>query len=61
MIEIEDHRWDEDPEGEGWPCTHCSGEGVCDAGSDPLGDCPEDPHRCHACGGSGNRRDQTVF
>lgn len=66
MIEIEDHRWDEDPEGyfdesEGWPCTHCSGEGTCDEGSDPLGNCPEDTHRCHACGGSGNRRDQTVF
>lgn len=42
-------------------CTHCGGEGTCDEGSDPLGNCPEDPHRCHACAGSGRRADQTIF
>ena len=44
-----------------WPCTHCGGEGLCMDGSDPLGNCPDEPHRCHACGGSGNRRGQTIF
>jgi DnaJ-class molecular chaperone len=42
-------------------CTHCNGEGTCWEGSDPLGDCPDEPHRCHACNGSGNRRDQVIF
>lgn len=42
-------------------CTHCGGEGLCFDGSDPLGNCPDDPHRCHACNGSGKRRDQTLF
>lgn len=42
-------------------CTHCGGEGLCWDGSDPLGDCPDDPHRCHACGGSGRGCDQTIF
>lgn len=42
-------------------CTHCSGEGICMDGSDPLGNCPDEPHRCHACGGSGDRKDQTIF
>jgi hypothetical protein len=47
-----------DPE---WGCTHCGGEGTCDEGSDPLGNCPDDLHRCHACGGSGRRSDQRIF
>lgn len=51
----------EDEFGQEWDCTHCGGEGLCWDGSDPLGNCPDEPHRCHACGGSGNRRDQTVF
>lgn len=42
-------------------CTHCGGEGLCWDGSDPLGNCADDPHRCHACTGSGKRKDQTVF
>lgn len=42
-------------------CGHCCGEGVCWDGADPLGNCPDEPHRCHACGGSGNRRDQVIF
>lgn len=42
-------------------CTHCGGEGLCWDGSDPLGNCPDDPHRCHACAGSGKRKDQTIF
>lgn len=42
-------------------CTHCGGEGLCWDGADPLGNCPDDPHRCHACNGSGKRRDQTLF
>lgn len=47
-------------EDEYW-CTHCGGEGDCMDGSDPLGDCPDEPHRCHACGGSGKRSDQWLF
>jgi hypothetical protein len=42
-------------------CTHCGGEGVCWDGSDPFGDCPDEPHRCHACGGSGRGKDQVVW
>ena len=42
-------------------CTHCGGEGLCWDGSDPLGNCPDVAHRCHACNGSGKRRDQTLF
>jgi len=42
-------------------CTHCGGEGTCYDGSDPLGDCPDEEHPCHACYGSGKRRDQTIF
>lgn len=53
-----DEAWDDDE----WECTHCDGEGICyDAGADPLGDCPDTIHDCHACGGSGKRDDQTVF
>lgn len=42
-------------------CTHCAGEGLCMDGADPLGDCPDEPHRCHACYGSGDRKDQVIF
>lgn len=44
-----------------WACTHCSGEGICDENNDPLWDCDDRPHRCHACNGSGKRRDQVIF
>jgi hypothetical protein len=47
--------------GEELECTHCGGEGLCWDGSDPLGNCPDDPHRCHACHGSGKRKDQVIF
>lgn len=52
---------DDEDWGEELACTHCGGEGLCMDGSDPLGNCPDDPHRCHACGGSGDRKDQTIF
>lgn len=42
-------------------CTHCGGEGICWDGADPLGDCPDDPHPCHACGGSGRAKDQVIW
>lgn len=42
-------------------CTHCNGEGLCWDGADPLGDCPDEMHRCHACNGSGHRKDQVIF
>lgn len=42
-------------------CTWCNGEGDCYDGSDPLGDCPDWIHPCHACRGTGRRKDQTVF
>ncbi len=42
-------------------CTHCGGQGDCCDGSDPLGDCPDEAHACHACGGSGQRADQVIF
>jgi DnaJ-class molecular chaperone len=42
-------------------CTHCGGEGTCDANANPLWDCDDVDHPCHACGGSGNRRDQRIF
>jgi DnaJ-class molecular chaperone len=42
-------------------CTHCNGEGTCDDNADPLWDCDDNPHPCHACGGSGRRRDQRIF
>lgn len=57
LQDLEDE-FDDDRELE---CTHCGGEGFCDDGADPLGNCPDEPHRCHACGGSGSRRDQTLF
>ena len=52
---------DDYDDGHDLECTHCGGEGLCWDGSDPLGDCPDEPHRCHACGGSGDRKDQTIF
>ncbi len=54
---------DEDESGawDDFDCTHCGGEGLCCDGADPLGNCPDDAHRCHACGGSGSRSDQTLF
>jgi DnaJ-class molecular chaperone len=42
-------------------CTHCGGEGTCDDGADPLLTCPETLHNCHACGGTGKRRDQRIW
>lgn len=42
-------------------CTHCNGDGTCDVNADPLWDCDDQPHPCHACGGTGKRRDQTIF
>ena len=42
-------------------CTHCCGEGTCDDNTDPLWDCDDNLHPCHACGGSGLRRDQRIF
>lgn len=55
-----EYDFDDDDGGEEY-CTHCNGEGYCTTGADPLGDCPDEPHRCHACHGSGERKDQTVF
>jgi DnaJ-class molecular chaperone len=54
---------DEDFDDEGFvlTCTHCGGEGTCDANADPLWDCGYVDHPCHACGGSGERRDQRIF
>jgi hypothetical protein len=46
---------------EGLECTWCSGGGICYDGADPLGNCTDYPHDCHACHGSGKRADQTVF
>ena len=40
-------------------CTHCNGEGLCWNGCDPLW--YDDVHACHACHGTGNRRDQVIF
>lgn len=41
-------------------CTVCCGAGDCDANADPLWDCDDNLHPCHACGGSGKRRDRIV-
>lgn len=43
------------------PCSHCGGEGFCWDGSDPLGDCPDEIHDCHACYGSGRAKDQVFW
>jgi DnaJ-class molecular chaperone len=56
-----EEEWDDYEQDDNWPCTHCNGEGVCTDGADPLGNCPDEPHRCHACRGSGAREDQTIF
>ena len=42
-------------------CTHCGGDGICDDGADPLWSCPPEAHLCHACNGTGKRRDQVIF
>lgn len=43
-------------------CTHCGGEGTCDDGYDDIGgSCPSTLHFCHACKGTGRRRDQVIF
>jgi hypothetical protein len=58
--QVEDGEFEEfDPTDD--PCTHCCGDGVCYDGADPLGDCPDDIHPCHACYGSGRRKDQWLF
>lgn len=58
QVEIDD--WD-DPDDE-WDCTRCGGEGYAEV-DDPFWDeCDEfgwGP--CTACGGTGERRYQTVF
>lgn len=51
----------EDDDGIAWDCTHCGGSGECCDNADPLWDCDENLHPCHACGGSGNRGDQRIF
>lgn len=51
----------EDDFGNEFECTHCNGDGDCDANANPLWDCDDDLHQCHACGGSGLRKDQRVF
>lgn len=55
--------WNDDTEysQEDLECTHCGGDGSCEDGADPLGNCPDESHSCHACNGSGKRRDQTIF
>lgn len=42
-------------------CTHCGGTGECDDNANPLWDCDDLPHACHACGGTGNRSDQMTL
>jgi hypothetical protein len=43
-------------------CTHCCGDGICDDGYDDIGgSCPSTAHFCHACKGTGRRRDQVFF
>jgi hypothetical protein len=61
MTAMQRHDEDEDGEWGDLECTHCGGEGLCWDGSDPLGNCPDEAHRCHACNGTGKRRDQTIF
>jgi hypothetical protein len=51
----------EDEDFDDWDCTHCGGDGTCDANANPLWDCDEQPHTCHACRGTGRRRDQVIF
>jgi DnaJ-class molecular chaperone len=47
----------DDPDDD-WDCTICGGDGTCDANADPLWDCDEVDHPCHACGGTGKRSAQ---
>lgn len=67
MAEIDTGPEDDDPgeclhgPSEDWECTHCGGEGICMDGADPLGNCPDDPHKCHACNGHGDRDHQVIF
>lgn len=52
--------YDDDPEGgDDFACTFCGGEGTCEAGCDPGW--YDDIHACHACNGTGRRRDQVIF
>lgn len=53
--------WDDDHGFLDLDCTHCGGDGTCDDNADPLWDCDDQPHPCHACGGTGRRRDQRIF
>jgi hypothetical protein len=56
-LDAEHHGWVEDDDD--LECTHCGGDGTCDDGCNPLW--YDDIHTCHACGGTGNRRDQRIF
>jgi hypothetical protein len=58
---IENCRCGEDVDDDDFECTHCGGEGLCDANANPLWDCDDQFHACHACGGSGKRSDQRIF
>lgn len=49
------------PDGYYEPCSYCGGEGDCMDGADPLGDCRDEPHECHACSGSGRAEDQVIW
>lgn len=51
-----------DDDDDGWACTHCGGDGYCEV-DDPLwDDCDEyGIGDCSACGGTGERKHQTVF
>lgn len=55
------HEYDDDYVDGDSGCSWCGGDGVCTDGVDPLGDCPDEAHRCHACGGTGLAKDQTVW
>jgi rubredoxin len=58
-VEPDDNFEDYDDE---WACTHCGGEGWAEV-DDPLwDDCDENGiGDCSACGGTGERKHQTVF
>lgn len=51
----------DDYEYDDFDCTICGGDGTCMDNSDPLWDCDELPHACHACRGTGRRKDQRYF
>ncbi len=51
--------YDAEDEDDYLACTHCGGEGVCEDNCDPLW--YEPFHKCHACNGTGNRKDQVIF